>query len=198
MLCLPIALNVYSSPAFQCSADEGAILVLPTGATVYSAMNLLHFQKHSSRHAIDWYKYVLDSGRDISNGSLYLVTECTKSANWGNAVFYPHRTEHDILQFIFDDELYRWRRRGKIEAKAGPGPKDIHVSDDEEPNQCVFLRGYKIMLRADIWDKLRTDVGAMGLRAIQAQKPAVSNEKSQPREVILEDYFNEDAPVRFV
>ena len=161
MLYLSIALNVYSSPAFQCSGDEGAVLVLPTGATIYSAMNLLHFQKLSSRHAIDWYKYALDSGRDISNGSLYLITECTKSANWGTAVFYPRRTEHDKLQFIFDDGLCQWERRGKIEAKSGPGPKDIHVSDDEEPNQCVFLRGYKIMLRADIWDKLRTDAGAM-------------------------------------
>ena len=201
----PVTLNVNSFPAFQCSADEGAVIVLPTGATVYSATNLLNFQRLASCHAIDWYKYALNTGRDISSGSLYLVTECTKSANWGTAVFYPHRTEYDKLQFIFEEGFGRWERRGKIEAKTGPRPKEMYVLNDEEGNQCVFLRGYKIMLRADVWDKLRSDADAtcpggvfsssamvscliayFYFQAMHAEKLAVSSEKrSEPREVIL-------------
>ncbi|KAF8347295.1 hypothetical protein F5887DRAFT_882176, partial [Amanita rubescens] len=76
-----------SSSAFQCST-KGAVLALPMGATVYEAMNVRHFQAHAARHAARWYKYALnEGGRDISNGSLYLVTECTKSMKWGISVF---------------------------------------------------------------------------------------------------------------
>ena len=143
------------SSEFQCLASEGAVLVLPKGATKYEAVNKHRFQTHAARHAENWYKYILNEGRDISNGSLYFVTECIKSVNWGVAVFYANSNTADNLRFIFDEESCRWVRRDKVEARIGPKPKDIIVSDDEEPNQCVFLRGFKIMLRPDIWDKLK-------------------------------------------
>jgi len=101
---------------------------------------------------------MLDNGMDNANGSIYLVTECIKSTNWGISVFYALPTANTSLRFTFNEGLCRWYSRGKIEAKAGPEPKDVTVTDDEEPNQCVFLRGYKIMLRPDIWDKLRSSV----------------------------------------
>ena len=132
--------------------------MLPTGATFYQAMNRIHFQNHASRHAINWYKYMLHHGRDRANGSLYLVTECTKSINWGISVFYAPPTDSTSLRFTFNEGRCRWAFRGKIEANAGPRPNDIIVTNDEEPNQCVFLRGYKIMLRPDIWGKLRSAV----------------------------------------
>ena len=149
------ALIVYSS-AFQCLAAEGAVLVLPNGATVYEAANKFDFQSLAARHAISWYKYMLHEGRDISNGSLYFVTECIKSMNWGISIFYAHSLADDHLRFIVNEGSCRWERLGKVDARVGPNPKDILVSDDEEPNQCVFLRGYKIMLRPDIWDKLKS------------------------------------------
>ena len=155
---LKFRLKVHRTSAFRCSAAEGAVLVLPTGATFYRTRNRLHFQNHASRHAINWYKYMLNNGMDNPNGSLYLVTECTKSLNWGISVFYAHPTANTTLRFAFNEGLCRWDSRGKIEARAGPEPKDITVADDDEPNQCVFLRGYKIMLRPDIWDKLRSAV----------------------------------------
>ena len=101
----------------------------------------------------------MNKGMDNANGSLYLVTECIKSINWGISVFYALPTANTSLRFTFNEGLCRWYFRGHIEARAGPEPKDIIVTDDEEPNQCVFLRGYKIMLRPDIWDKLRSVVG---------------------------------------
>ena len=155
---LTFALKIHRTPAFQCSAAEGAVLVLPTGATFYQATNQIHFQNHASRHAINWYKYLLHNGRRSSNGSLYLVTECTKSRNWGISVFYALPTPDTSLHFTLDEGLCWWDSWGNIEAKAGPEPGDIIVTHDDEPNQCVFLRGYKILLRPDIWDKLRSAV----------------------------------------
>ena len=97
---------------------------------------------------------MLNAGMDVSNGSLYFVTECTKSMDWGIAVFYARSTPDDHLQYIFDQESYRWKCRGKVEARVGSKSDHKFDCDTEEPNQCVFLRGYKIMLRQDIWDQL--------------------------------------------
>ena len=129
--------------------------MLQKGATVYEAMNKVDFQKHAGCHAISWYKYMFDEGLDVSNGSLYFVTECIKSAHWGIAVFYANPIPDDHLRFIVEEGSCRWEKRGKVESRIGPNPKDIIPSDDEEPNQCVFLRGYKIILRSDVWDKLK-------------------------------------------
>ena len=131
--------------------------MLQKGATVYEAMNKADFQRHAACHAINWYKYMLNDGLDVSNGSLYFVTECIKSVNWGIAVFYANPIAEDHLRFIADEGSCRWERCGKVEARVGPNPKDI-ASDDDEPNQCVFLRGFKIMLRSDIWDELNSSV----------------------------------------
>ena len=144
--------------AFQCPAAEGAVLTLPKGATIYEARNILDFQQFAARHAVNWYRYMFDKGRDDPNGSLYFVTECTKSINWGTAVFYPHPTTSDYLRLTFDQGSCQWDCQGKVDARTGPKAKDIIVSDEEEPNQCVFLRGYKIMLRQNVWEKLKSAV----------------------------------------
>ena len=93
---------------------------------------------------------------DISNGSLYFVTESTKSVDWGIAVFYAQQTADDYLRLNFDQGSYQWKRRGKVEARVGSQSMDKFDCDTGGPNQCVFLRGYKIMLRQDIWDKLNS------------------------------------------
>ena len=123
---------------------------------VYEVRNRHDFQTYAARHAVRWYEYALNVGMDVSNGSLYFVTESTKSMDWGIAVFYARSTTDDYLRFIFDRESYRWKRRGKVEARVGSKSTDKFDCDAGEPNQCVFLRGYKIMLRQDIWDKLKS------------------------------------------
>ena len=113
---------------------------------------------HASRHALRWYEHVLNDGVDISNGSLYFVTECTKSVDWGIAVFYARSEDNHNLRLIFDGESYQWECRGKIDARIGSQSTDTTVPDRGEPNQSVFLGGYKIMLRQDIWDKLKSAI----------------------------------------
>jgi hypothetical protein len=161
------SLNIHRSITFRCSEDSGAVLSLPKGAIVYEEENRCNFQTYAARHAVSWYEYMLNAGMDVSNGSLYFVTECTKSTDWGIAVFYAQSMPYDHLQFIFDQESYQWRRRGgKVEARVGSKSTDNFDSDTEEPNQCVFLRGYKIMLRQDVWDQL---TGAIVVTSEEAQ-----------------------------
>jgi hypothetical protein len=147
--------SISSHPTFQCSSDAGAVLALPKGAIVYEAQNRADLQAHASRHALDWYEHVLNDGVDISNGSVYFVTECTKSVDWGIAVFYARSTAYHNLRLTFDGDSYQWDYRGKVEARTGSNSADLTVSDGAEPNQCVFLGGFKIMLRPEIWDELK-------------------------------------------
>ena len=137
--------------------DEGAVLTLPKGATVFEARNLFDFEQLAARHAVNWYRYMFDKGRNDPNGSLYFVTECTKSINWGHAVFYACPTTSDYLRLTFDQESCQWDCQGKVDARTGPKAKYI-IGFNEEPNQCVFIRGYKIMLRQDVWAKLKSTV----------------------------------------
>ena len=150
------SLNIHRSTAFRCLDDEGAVLALPKGATVYEVRNRRDFQTYAARYAVSWYEYMFNAGMDISNGSLYFVTESTKSMDWGIAVFYAQPTADDYLRFIFDQESCQWKRRGKVEARVGSQSMDKFDCDTGGPNQCVFLRGYKIMLRQDIWNKLNS------------------------------------------
>ena len=129
---------------------------MPNGAIVYEVRNRRDFQIYAARHAVSWYEYALNLGMEISSGSLYFVTECTKSVDWGIGVFYARQTADDYLRFIFDRESYRWKHQGKVEARVGSKSSDQFDCNAEEPNQCVFLRGYKIMLRQDIWEELQS------------------------------------------
>ena len=159
----------WMSRHLRCHETElGAALALPKGATLYKAMNKLQFQKHAARHAINWYKYMLDKGRDISNGSLYFVTQCVKSINWGTVVFYGHPIASDHLRLIFSRDSCQWDYCGKVDAREGPELTDI-ISSDKEPNQCVFLGGYKVMLRQDIWNELLKN--AIGIVSSQDGEP---------------------------
>ncbi|KAF8731068.1 hypothetical protein AX14_005236, partial [Amanita brunnescens Koide BX004] len=143
------------STDFRCSEDEGAVLALPKGATVYEVRNRHDFQTYAARHAVSWYEYAFKIGMDIFNGSLYFVTECTKTTDWGIAVFYARQAADDYLRFIFDRESYQWKRQGKVEARVGSKSGDKFDCNIGEPNQCAFLRGYKMMLRQDIWGKIK-------------------------------------------
>ena len=93
----------------------------------------------------DWYKYMMvDRGRVVPNGSLCLITGCIKTKSWCIATFHGRPNDSNRLQFNADGQPripgYGWT------PKISPST--------EEPNQCVFLRGYKIILSQEGWEKL--------------------------------------------
>jgi hypothetical protein len=120
---------------------------------------------------------MLNKGRDVTNGSLYFVTDCIKSVNWGIATFYASPGANDYLHLVFDERSCRWECLGKVEARDGPRSTDIATSDGGEPNQCVFLRGYKIMLQPHVWDKLRSAT-AVGSRGGESSSPSTRDSQS--------------------
>ena len=82
-----LILSLCRSGEYICEGSEGAILELPEGAIEDEAMNIRPFAKLAARHGVQWYEYTMTRGREIQNGSLYLITSFTKCAQWGIAVF---------------------------------------------------------------------------------------------------------------
>ena len=141
-------------------AAEGAVLQVPEGAIIVEAENINIFYDIAVRHAENWYEYMISSRyRDVPNGSLYLVTGCIKTGHWGIGSRYGQPPETDYLEFTPGDQSsrqpYRWRKLGPIMTQVGPTSTDIVIADGEEPNQCLFLRGYKITLGETLWKNLK-------------------------------------------
>ncbi|KIL60440.1 hypothetical protein M378DRAFT_921522 [Amanita muscaria Koide BX008] len=145
-----------ASGEYICKGSEGAILVLPEGAIQEETINKGRFEELAKLRGVEWYEYAKFRGRSISNGSLYLVTAFTRCAQWGIAVFDRPCDPGEGLTFVS-------HRLGWTGSSAFP----IRVADPDQGdifNQCVFLRGYKIMIRPDIFDKLPTRQRAQRLR----------------------------------
>jgi hypothetical protein len=141
-------------------ASEGAVLQIPEGATLFEAEDTSIFYDIAMRHAENWYEYMIATrSRDIPNGSLYLVTGCIKTGNWGIGTLYGRPAETDYLEFTPRDQSSRqphsWKKAGPIMTKVGPTSTDIVVADGGEPNQCLFFRGYKITLGTKLWKDLK-------------------------------------------
>ncbi|KIL55611.1 hypothetical protein M378DRAFT_170916, partial [Amanita muscaria Koide BX008] len=91
----------------------------------------------------------MNRGRSISNGSLYLVTSFTRCTHWGIAVFNRPCNPGQGLTFV--NTPFGWK------GSRGFTTKVSDTNKGDTPNQCVFLRGYKIMIRQDIFDNLCND-----------------------------------------
>ncbi|KAM6503995.1 hypothetical protein JOM56_000938 [Amanita muscaria] len=169
---------------FHCTTSEGAVLLLPGGATLFKSKNTPILQDFAARHAEDWYRYMVDRGRNTPNGSLYLVTGCIKSKNWANATFYKGPSPGNYAQLVANDvpscptmsnaqPAYRWRKLGKVSPRTGP------ISEETgELNQCEFLYGFKIMLRQDLLDELSSTVSVSSQEGQYSSSPSTKGPAS--------------------
>ncbi|KAM6490706.1 hypothetical protein JOM56_014049 [Amanita muscaria] len=144
------------SGEYICEESEGAILELPEGAIRAGAINTGWFEDLAKRHGVQWYEYTKTRGRGISNGSLYLVTSFTKCTQWGIAVLDRPCDSGQGLTFV--SSPLGWESSGGFITKV------TDTNQGDTPNQCIFLRGYKIMIRQDIFDNLPTRRRATRIR----------------------------------
>ncbi|KAM6501690.1 hypothetical protein JOM56_001667 [Amanita muscaria] len=145
-----------TSGEYICSESEGAILELPEGAIQAGPIDPGLFADLAKRHGVEWYEYTKTRRRGISNGSLYLVTSFTKCTQWGIALFDRPCNQGEGLTFVTSP--LGWETSGCFITKVAD------TNQGDTPNQCVFLRGYKIMIRQNIFDNLPTRQRATRIR----------------------------------
>ncbi|KAJ7592794.1 hypothetical protein C8J56DRAFT_482982 [Mycena floridula] len=146
-------------------SSEGAILMLPDGASRMDLHNRKPFYEMACQNATAWYQYATETrGRMISDDSLYLVTGCDKCTSWGVAAFSEtFGAVGSTLKLIATGIggvqgalTYSWEKPTSVAARSGPG----YLPDQGQTflNNCVFLRGFKISLRRRRFSKPNTRI----------------------------------------
>jgi hypothetical protein len=139
---------------FTSQSPRGAILVLPDGGSSIELTNLGEICSYTERNAVSWYQHINGTlGRELPNGSLYIITGLDKCAAWGVAAFSNPEKEQLSLRFVesysmaFSEipwsEKYCWMEDCVAGTSTHAGPNTVQAT----PNQCLFLRGYRIALR---------------------------------------------------
>lgn len=158
---------------FHSSFTEGAILMLPDGATRNNLLPEDKFRDYAIENGFSWYQFVNEiKRRRIRNGSLYLITGRDNTASWGVASFSDHEAEGSVsLKFIAAEEVqgsgrmsYSWQAHNSISQRAD-------ISHNGAQNQCVFLRGLRIALSKSLFSKF----GPVELANIVDSKPSDFN-----------------------
>jgi hypothetical protein len=147
--------------------------------------NIAEFRRYAINNAISWYQFVnVVLGREASNGSLYLVTGCDKSTTWGIAsISCASGTGALSLKFTAAQLLnagamreYSWETYCPATVRIGPNL----CGDNERPrNQCVFLRGFKIMLQAGLMAKIRGTVKVTSVLDAEGDRIISAHEKGR-------------------
>ncbi|KAF7366786.1 hypothetical protein MSAN_00936900 [Mycena sanguinolenta] len=138
---------------FNCRGPEGAVLALPHGAHRERLKNLKNVRDYAARHAETWYEYANGTrGRELVNGSLYLVTGWEKAESWGMASFRDASLKNELFKLSFKPTKdapiyeYRWNRshcpRKQADSKGTP------------LNQTTFIHAFAISVCEGIWGKL--------------------------------------------
>ncbi|KAJ7472664.1 hypothetical protein FB451DRAFT_1036321 [Mycena latifolia] len=155
--------TVGSSVTFELQSKEFAMLVLPEGASREKLLPVQTFRAHVRKHSYRWYKFAGD--RLPSNGSLFVVTGCDKTASWGIATASTTSGAISVsLKFtvagLAEGSLrprYEWRDFGSATVR---NFRDYGSPRTE--NQCIFIRGYFVPKRMPIFKCISDMLRSLG------------------------------------
>ena len=110
------------------------------------------FRKVAMERAVDWYEIARElCGESITNCSLYLITGFYKARSWSLASFCDTTApEPRHIEVVPQDDqgavIKRlWKHTFPVEYRNGPEGYNGNI------NQCVFIRGFKIAIRDDVF-----------------------------------------------
>ena len=149
---------------FTLSSSEGALLILPEGAERHDLRNHHLFLEAATQHGADWYRFVEERvGQIIGNDTLYLITGLHKTTSWSLAAFektagtgeYPAQLRVSQAGRNNVTATCIWDTTRALDWRVGP------IEKYEDPNQSVFIRGFKIALRTGMfgtkWISVKAD-----------------------------------------
>ncbi|KAJ7708943.1 hypothetical protein B0H17DRAFT_1031304 [Mycena rosella] len=136
------------------NSRQTGLLLLPDGASRWDLRPQRVFRDHALRHGQSWYAFVNgDLGRMIGSGDLYLVTGVTKSTSWSVAALENRSGDGKVslklkaAQFGTVGSSYGWEWES-ASSWVDSGPRRRVGEESWRDNQTVFLRGFKVALRA--------------------------------------------------
>ena len=145
LLCAP-----RSDYAFAMTSGEGAILILPDGASRYELQDkqqLEEIREYVKKCALQWCRF-------SKQGTLYLITTVFKSKSWtlgsfyhgthGNEILIHRQSCHSSGTDTTGASMYHWECETNVDNPVSPG-------NNAYLNQTVLLKGFKMTVR---WDWL--------------------------------------------
>lgn len=152
-------------------STEGAMLVLPQGASRQNLLPVETFRAHVRKYSAQWYTF----GRDFlpSTGSLFVVTGCDKTTSWGIATASTTSGAVGIsLKFVMvgiaEGTLaprYQWKDFGSA---------TVRMSGNEwsprTENQCIFIRGFFVPKRIPFITSVANKILSRGLKRALARR----------------------------
>lgn len=135
---------------FKSNVEEGAVLVLPDGASREDIASTKRLHEYVRRWGPYWYKY-----HTVPNGSIFIVTGCDKTTDFACATFASNPSHRETLEINMDyvqNETgeHPWNNQGHALAHGNKYP------NPETPRFCVFIRGMRIALGAAVWSSYIT------------------------------------------
>ncbi|KAJ7813211.1 hypothetical protein B0H14DRAFT_2377116, partial [Mycena olivaceomarginata] len=112
------------------------------------------FKDYVLTHAPCWYAFVNDElERMVDNGDLYLVTGTDKSSLWSVAAIENHSEDCKISLKLKAAQVgsagtscvWEWETANSF---TDSGPRPLPADGERFENQTVFLRGFKVAVRA--------------------------------------------------
>ena len=157
---------------FETIATEGAILIMPDGATAEDLLNHALVEEYIAKNARSWYTYITKKrGRKVKNGDIRLVIGFDKVASWGIATFGNSVEERVRFEFKTNDSnqaasrAHSWTCVGSGSGRVGPQKEemdDLRTTRESSAaefilkNQTVFVRTLNFNLEGEAWDDLAT------------------------------------------
>ncbi|KAF7356331.1 hypothetical protein MVEN_00965400 [Mycena venus] len=164
-------MTVGSSVTFNFHSREGAMLVLPQGASRQNLMPVETFRAHVKKYSAQWYRFA--RGFLPSTDSLFVVTGCDKTASWGIATASTTSGTVEIslkltVVGIAEGSLaprYQWKDFGSATVRMS--------GNDGSPgteNQCIFIRGFFVPRPIPVLTSVANKVLSRGLSRALARR----------------------------
>ncbi|ESK91062.1 hypothetical protein Moror_1157 [Moniliophthora roreri MCA 2997] len=135
---------------FIASGSEGAVLILPDGASQEDHLSEDAFDNYAARNAISWYNHINGRlGCRLGGNSLMVITGVDKATAWGVASFTGATPNTVFLEFTPDSRTctsYWFRQASYAAAHAGPTRSSV-AGQANARNQCIFVRGIRVSVQ---------------------------------------------------
>ncbi|KAF8506004.1 hypothetical protein F5888DRAFT_494244 [Russula emetica] len=143
-----------SQITFSCNGKQGALLSLPVPAQGQDTVAFGDFGKWMIKHIDAWFAFARGLGLGINRmEDIILVTGRHLTKSWVNVAFTQRRPDAGVS---FDVQVsghsrisleQEYVRGGDL--KLGPTGRDL------PENQCIFIRGFRVVRILGMWPKLR-------------------------------------------
>lgn len=151
---------MHTGLSIEASSSEGAILVLPKGASRTDVNFPGRFESYATKHAENWYQFansVLQA--NVPNGALYIITGSDTTSHWGTSAWHGRRDDVSVaLKFsacaaqAAAGIVYRWEDQNSASVFSHPDAEE--ASEPCHWNQSVFVRGIRVAVADTLFQKL--------------------------------------------